>query len=97
MQLRARIARLRAVCTEQQAEQRSGYNKQRKQQDQVEPKMHTVNHRVLSALMPQGGSSGIAANVGIPSTVQNEMRKAEATSATSIVLVKDKKVRAVAS
>jgi hypothetical protein len=80
-------------CAEQKAEQTSGYNRQHKQQAPIEPKMHTVNHRVLSALMPQGGTTGVAAGTGISAAVHNEIRKAEASSTTSVVHIKDKKVR----
>jgi hypothetical protein len=59
--------------------------------------MHAVNSKVLSALKPQAGAvAGGAATAGMAASVQNEIRKAEASTTTSIVHIKDKKVRCLA-
>lgn len=69
-------------------------NRQHQSGTRVGPKMHTVNHVVMSTLMPRDdGLHGDASAAQMSSAVRNELRKAEATSSTSIVLVKDKKVR----
>jgi hypothetical protein len=80
------------TVAEQKAEESGGYNRQHKQQGVLEPKMHTVNRRILSALMPQGDAVGVAPTTAISAAVRNEIRRAEASSATCITLVKDKKV-----
>lgn len=77
---------------EQKADERRGYNRQQRQRAEIEPKMHTVNHRVMSALMPDG----VPAATGMSAAVRNELKRADAAMATSIVLIKDKKVRAAA-
>lgn len=93
--------RVRGSCLERhdefvyaaQIRDRQGMNRQNQAGTRVEPKMHVVDHRVFSTLMPRDdGLHGTAAAAQMSSAVRNELRKAETTSSTSIVLVKDKKV-----
>lgn len=76
-----------------QLRDRQGMNRQHQAGPRVEPKMHVVDHKVMSTLMPHDdGLHGSAATAQMSSAVRNEVRKAQATTSTSIVLVKDKKV-----
>lgn len=60
----------------------------------AEPHMSTVNARVLATIVRDDAFEGVHNSTAIPGSVRNEMRRAEASSSASMVLVKDKKDRA---
>lgn len=58
--------------------------------------MHTVNSRVLSALMPGTGALGASASAQLAGNVRNELRRADAAAAAAPAHGKDRKVRRTA-
>ena len=54
--------------------------------------MHTVNSRVLSALMPGTGALGASASTQLAGNVRNELRRADAAAAAVPVHGRDRKV-----
>lgn len=57
--------------------------------------MHTVNSRVLSALMPGTGALGASASAQLAGNVRNELRRADAAAAAAPAHGKDRKVCAL--
>jgi hypothetical protein len=91
----AALMHLRVLCcAEQRSEAARGRNGQRQRLPELEPKMHTVSHRVLGSVViaRDDARQGIAPGVGMSAAVQNELKRAGDTSASTVSLMKDKKV-----